>query len=391
MIITVNGTEVEFPDKNPKDGQAWMVGDSAVGSDAKIYVYNGMTWVPQQQTAQTDTTGGIPAGTSDQPNVLFTGATTYDPGTGKTEPGFEEKSWASAIDFMANLRNKKDQSEYNRYANALKNSPFWSGGKKLSASAVDSAWKKALYSAGVGNVVIQDLLFDKDAQNVAAGNESATSKYNNINYYTNAIKRNAIQQGVELDDTQIKNLASQAMSNSWDMATLQENIVRTGKLDFDKGNAATTITALKQWAAENGMSFDENWYQTAASNILTGRSTLQTEKQTINSYAKGLYSAEPWVKGLDSGFSIRQQASPYINYLAKIRGVDATSISLDDPILKKNLTKRDDKGNPVIPSYYDFTIDVRQNDPQWAYSKEAEDETTSMLNTFGKMFGKSWS
>jgi hypothetical protein len=56
----------------------------------------------------------------------------------------------------------------------------------------------------------------------------------------------------------------------------------------------------------------------------------------------------------------------------------------------KNLTKRDDKGNPVIPSYYDFTLDVRKNDPTWGYSYEAQDETTSMLNTFGKMFGKSW-
>ena len=103
-----------------------------------------------------------------------------------------------------------------------------------------------------------------------------------------------------------------------------------------------------------------------------------------------MYSAEYFTKGLDNGFSIRQQASPYITYLAKIRGVDPTSISLSDPILMKNLTKRDDKGNPVIPSYYDFTLDVRKNDPTWGYSYEAQEETTSMLNQFGKMFGKSW-
>lgn len=389
--MNING--VDLPDLtsiNPVTQQPYAVGDTAFGSDGKLYINTGATWVIQQQSEPQPGQNNISLGTSDQPNVLFEAQTTYDPGTGQTARGFEEKSWASAIDFMASLRNKKDQTEYNRYAQALKNSPFWSGGKKISRAAVDSAWKAALYSSAVDNLVIQDLLFDKATQATAAGNESATGKYNNISYYTNAIKRSAVQQGVELDDTQIKNLASQAMSNSWDMATLQENIARTGKLDFAKGNTAATISALKQWAAENGITFDENWYQTATKNIITGVSTLETEKQTINSYAKGLYSAEPWAKGLDSGFSIRQQASPYINYLAKIRGVDPKTISLDDPILKKNLTKRDDKGNPVIPSYYDFTIDVRQNDPQWAYSQEAQDETVSMLNKFGKMFGKSW-
>ena len=386
--MNVNG--IEFPDSNPINKQPWFAGDTAIGPDGKMYVYNGTTFVLQQEVPPKRGEGSIPLGTSDQPNVLFDGRATYDPGTGNVSEGFEEKSWASSIDFMASLRNKKDQTEYNRYANALKNSPFWSGGKKITRSAVDSAWKSALYSSAVDKIVIQDLLFNKDVQNVAAGNESATSKYNNISYYTNVINRTAIQQGVNLDRKQIKNLASQAMSNSWDAATLQENVAKTGTLDFGKGAAAATITQLKEWAADNGMSFDDAWFQTATSNVITGKSTLETEKQTINSYAKGLYSAEPWVKGLDAGFSVRQQASPYINYLAKIRGVDPTSVSLSDPILMKNLTKRDDKGNPVIPSYYDFTLDVRKNDPSWGYSYEAQDETTSMLNTFGKMFGKSW-
>lgn len=388
MAIEVNGIELpELTATNPSTGEPYKIGDTVIGSDGKTYQSNGITWVPKIAEPQPLPIQTTP-GTDTKPNILFESQPQYQ-GSMLTQEE-KEKTWTEALNFMATIRGKKDQSEYNRYVQALKNSPFWSGGKKVSRAAVDAAWKSALYSAAANTVTIQSLLFDKDVQSVVAGNESATGKYNNINYYTNAIKRNAVQQGVELDDAQIKNLASQAMSNSWDMATLQENIARTGKLDFAKGNTAATISALKQWAAENGITFDENWYQTATKNIITGVSTLETEKQTINSYAKGLYSAEPWAKGLDSGFSIRQQASPYINYLAKIRGVDPKTISLDDPILKKNLTKRDDKGNPIIPSYYDFTIDVRQNDPQWAYSQEAQDETVSMLNSFGKMFGKSW-
>lgn len=391
MSIDVNGILLpELNATNPTTGQPYQVGDQAIGSDGSIYINNGVTWVKSSATKnkqqQQQDVPLVVGGT--QPDVMFTGKTTYDPGTGNTGKVSDVKSWTDALGFMAGLRGKKDRTEYDKYVSALKSSPFWGGQKKITPGAVDAAWKKALYSASANQVQIQDLLFDPAIQSVATNDSSATSKYNNISYYTNLINRTALQKGVTLDPKQIKNLASQAMSNSWDVATLQENIARTGTLDFDKGTAAATVTQLKQWAADNGMSFDDSWYQTAASNVITGRSTLETEKQTINSYAKGLYSAEPFVKGIDSGFSIRQQASPYINYLAKIRGVDPTSISLDDPVLKKNLTKRDDKGNPVIPSYYDFTLDVRKNDPTWGYSLEAQNETTSMLNKFGSMFGK---
>jgi hypothetical protein len=178
--------------------------------------------------------------------------------------------------------------------------------------------------------------------------------------------------------------------SGWSSDVLQTKIAQAGQINFDTGTAATTKSSLKQWASDNGVNYDDAWYNTAVQNILSGKSTVDTYKAEVNTLAKGIYSAEPWVKGLDAGHSIREQASPYINYLAKIRGTDPTSISLSDPVLMKNLTKRDDKGNPVVPSYWDFMKDVRQNDPTWGYSKEAQDDTVSKLNTFGKMFGKSW-
>lgn len=382
-------------DIDPLTGNKYVNQAQFLASDGIIYVLINGTWTasslkgndkapaPGQETGSTLLAGG------NQPDVLFkTGTPSYQ-GSTFIEPKAEPMAWYDAVYFMDGLRAKKDKSEYNKYVDALVHSGFWDKGKKVTNATVDKAWKSALRGSSANTIDVQSLLFDPETRAAYTDNAVGDStKKSTLSYYTNLINNTALQKGVTLTPAEVKSLTTKAMSNSWDVVTLQQNVAQTGTIDFAKGGAAATVNDLKKWAADNGMSFDDTWFQTAASNILTGKSTLDTEKQTINSYAKGLYSAEPFVKGIDSGFSIRQQASPYINYLAKIRGVDPTSISLDDPVLKKNLTKRDDKGNPVIPSYYDFTLDVRKNDPSWGYSLEAQNETTSMLNKFGSMFGK---
>jgi len=380
------------PNKNnPDTKEPWQIGDTFV-DNGKTYTWSGTVG----NGSWTEKTIGVPGGdvtgqsVTGEDNTVVTGVYDSQPSV-KFEvksgrPGgvitSEPKSWYEALGVLSGIRGQADQKEYKRYVAALKQTPFWSGN-------VESSYKDLLYSAAAQDVTVEELLFKRKYTGVEGAGDGVT-KANNLRSYKRAIERVAIDKSIILDQGLINSLATQAIAQSWDSATLAEEVARRGKIDVTKGEAATQKATLKQWAADNGVSFDEPWYDTAVTNILTGKGTADTYKADITNQAKGLYSAEYFTKGLDNGFSIRQQASPYITYLAKIRGVDPTSISLSDPVLMKNLTKRDDKGNPVIPSYYDFTLDVRKNDPSWGYSYEAQDETTSMLNTFGKMFGKSW-
>jgi hypothetical protein len=380
---------------NPDTKKPWQVGDTVV-VDGVTYTWSGTAGSGSWSKKTIGVPGGdVPGGVVDgedgtvtagvfdsQPNVKFETKATYDPSTGQVVTGSESKSWYQALSVLSGIRGQADQKEYKRYEAALKKTPFWTG-------SVESSYKDLLYSAAAQDVTVEELLFKRKYTGVEGAGDGVT-KANNLRSYKRAIERVAIDKSIILDQGLINSLATQAIAQSWDSATLAEEVARRGKIDVTKGEAATQKATLKQWAADNGVSFDESWYDTAVTNILTGKGVIDTYKADITNQAKGLYSAEYFTKGLDNGFSIRQQASPYITYLAKIRGVDPTSISLSDPVLMKNLTKRDDKGNPVIPSYYDFTLDVRKNDPSWGYSYEAQDETTSMLNTFGKMFGKSW-
>jgi hypothetical protein len=380
------------PNKNnPDTKEPWKTGDTFV-DNGKTYTWSGTggvgSWtektigVPGGDVTGQSATGGddtVVSGVYDsQPNVKFEVKSGL-PGDVASEP----KSWYEALGVLSGIRGQADQKEYKRYVAALKKTPFWNGN-------VESSYKDLLYSAAAQDVTVEELLFKRKYTGVEGAAGDGVTKANNLKSYKRAIERAAIDKGIVLDQGLVNSLATQAIAQSWDSATLAEEVARRGKIDVTKGEAATQKATLKQWAGDNGISFDESWYDTAVNNIITGKGTADTYKADITNQAKGLYSAEYFTKGLDNGFSIRQQASPYITYLAKIRGVDPTSISLSDPVLMKNLTKRDDKGNPVIPSYYDFTLDVRKNDPSWGYSYEAQDETTSMLNTFGKMFGKSW-
>ena len=376
---------------NPDTKKPWQVGDTVV-VDGVTYTWSGTAGSGSWSKKTIGVPGGdVPGGVVDgedgtvtagvydsQPNVKFEVKSGRPGGVTTSEP----KSWYEALCVLSGIRGQADQKEYKRYVAALKQTPFWSGN-------VESSYKDLLYSAAAQDVTVEELLFKRKYTGVEGAGDGVT-KANNLRSYKRAIERVAIDKSIILDQGLINSLAAQAIAQSWDSATLAEEVARRGKIDVTKGEAATQKATLKQWAADNGISFDESWYDTAVTNILTGKGVIDTYKADITNQAKGLYSAEYFTKGLDNGFSIRQQASPYITYLAKIRGVDPTSISLSDPVLMKNLTKRDDKGNPVIPSYYDFTLDVRKNDPSWGYSYEAQDETTSMLNTFGKMFGKSW-
>lgn len=383
------------PNKNnPDTKEPWKVGDTVV-VDGVTYTWSGTagngSWskktigVSGGNTSGEGSSGDDNANTgvyNSQPDVKFETKATYDPSTGQVSSGSEPKSWYEALGVLSGIRGQADQKEYKRYVAALKQTPFWNGN-------VESSYKDLLYSAAAQDVTVEELLFKRKYTGVEGAGDGVT-KANNLRSYKRAIERVAIDKSIILDQGLVNSLAAQAIAQSWDSATLAEEVARRGKIDVTKGEAATQKATLKQWAADNGISFDESWYDTAVTNILTGKGVIDTYKADITNQAKGLYSAEYFTKGLDNGFSIRQQASPYITYLAKIRGVDPTSISLSDPILMKNLTKRDDKGNPVIPSYYDFTLDVRKNDPSWGYSFEAQEETTSMLNQFGRMFGKSW-
>lgn len=359
---------------------------------------------------------GTPNAISGKPEDIILGVNLTDGSVGQVDTGlFNVPGITDSVLFLSDPRGNGKYSRPKSVSEYRKNIYAWTPESVVAykkamnygntSSFVDSKFADAVvakaqevsennyYNALNGKpvqIAVENFIANPGKYGGSVGSGGVTVKAEELKAKTATVKQLTTELGVTLSDKEIKDLAYKYASGAIDANTIKYQVAKAGNIDYTKGTAASTVTELKKLAADNGIDYNDAWFQTAAGNIITGRSTLDTLKADINNQAKGIYSAESIQKGIDAGFSVRAQASPYITYLANIRGVDPENVSLKDPFISQAFTARDDKGNPTVMSYFDFRKNVRQNDPQWGYSDEAQTETTSMLRKFGQVFGKSF-
>jgi len=195
--------------------------------------------------------------------------------------------------------------------------------------------------------------------------------------------------GVSLSKQQRDKIARDLATGRVNATTLPSTIAQAGKLSLDEGEAAGIKAELKQIAAANGVDLGEAWFDNTTRNILQGKMARETANTEILRQAKMKYAAPSLVAGLDAGFTIRDQVTQNINWLAQMRGVDPESISLNDPILAKALMNMNDQGMPVQMDFMNWENYAKENDPMYATSSMAEETYSEALRAFGKAFGKS--
>ena len=212
-----------------------------------------------------------------------------------------------------------------------------------------------------------------------AGGTGAGPSAQDIKVKADAVKIYATDLGIGLDDATANKLAREWAAGNYDATTIKPQIARSGKIDFNKGSAAEQLSTLKELAGSYGMQFDEGWFNTAATNILTAKDDVDTYKEYIRDQAKSKFptlSAQ-----LDQGFTVRQLASPYIQTMSNILEIDPNTIGLNDIYVNQALTGLNDKGEPATKPLWQFEQDLRK-DPRWNYTKNAQD---SLMGTARKV------
>ena len=200
-----------------------------------------------------------------------------------------------------------------------------------------------------------------------------------IKVKADAIRIYATDLGVGLDDGAVNKLAREWAAGNFDTTTIKPQIARSGKIDFAKGAAAEQLNSLKELAGSFGMQYDEGWYNTAATNVLTGKDDIETYKQYVKNQAKSKFptlSAQ-----LDQGFTVRQLASPYVQTMSNILEIDPNTIGLNDVYVNQALTGLNDKGEPSTKPLWQFEQDLRK-DPRWNFTKNAQN---SLMGTARKV------
>ena len=213
----------------------------------------------------------------------------------------------------------------------------------------------------------------------AATGAKAGPSAQDIKVKADAIRIYATDLGVGLDDAAVNKLAREWAAGNFDTTTIKPQIARSGKIDFAKGSAAEQLNTLKELAGSYGMQYDQGWYNTAATNVLTGKDDIETYKQYVKEQAKSKFPT--LIAQLDQGFTVRQLASPYIQTMSNILEIDPNTIGLNDVYVNQALTGLNAEGKPSTKPLWQFEQDLRK-DPRWNFTKNAQD---SLMNTTRKV------
>ena len=151
-----------------------------------------------------------------------------------------------------------------------------------------------------------------------------------------------------------------------------------------RGSSGDLAGTLRSMAVNNGLSYSEGWYQSAARSVASGLTTEADWQRDIQEQAATMWPV--FADKIRAGVSAKDLASPYVNIMAQTFEIDPESISLNDPYVRQALGGFDDNGNPVPTNLWDFQLKLRE-DPRWSTTKKAQDETSSVANTVLQMFG----
>ena len=137
------------------------------------------------------------------------------------------------------------------------------------------------------------------------------------------------------------------------------------------GEAGQVEHDIKQYAYSQGVKLDKQTIKNQAQLVVRKIGTAQDMKAQIQAQAESLYPA--YSEQLKGGQTMLDIANPYIQQMAQDLDLPVTSVTLDDPLIKRALNGLDSKGKPIGLDVPDFERLIR-NDTRWAQSNKTQDD-----------------
>lgn len=212
-----------------------------------------------------------------------------------------------------------------------------------------------------------------------------------------AVEDRATEKGARnLTETDLQNLSRQYIYQGWgkdnrgglmdkalaDYIGMSASPSGDGKMLY--GSAGDLSGSLRRYAADNGIEYSDSWYTSAAQSVARN---LTTEEDWLRDIEEKAVSRWPvFAKQIQSGMTAKDLASPYRQIMARTFEIADNDIGIDDPYIRGALGGFDDSGSPKAMNLWDFEQQLR-NDPRWANTKQALDQTSSVASSVLKMFG----
>ena len=210
-----------------------------------------------------------------------------------------------------------------------------------------------------------------------------------------AVRSAAVSMGADVTEEQLNALAKRYLYEGWNQSTrqgllaeaLSQNISfvpdQRGNVSM-RGGAGQLTDDLRNLARANGVSFSDNWYQSAARSVASGLSTANDWERDVREQAASLFPV--YSEKIRQGMNVFDLASPYINTMAQELELDPNQITLNDQYIRSALGGMNDKGDFEPMGLWDFQKKLRQ-DPRWENTSRAQNEVTSVTGKVMQMFG----
>jgi hypothetical protein len=205
------------------------------------------------------------------------------------------------------------------------------------------------------------------------------------------VQQFATQIGSNLTPEQLDENAYRFLNEGWGKSgreslmakALSENIgiSDTGSMRGVSGNMADELRSL---AENNGITFSNDFYLSAAKSVNSNLSTIDDWARDIREQAASLFPV--YSDKIRAGVSVRDLASPYTTIMAQTLELDPSNISLNDPYIRDALGGFSSTGDPQATNLWDFQKKLRE-DPRWMDTLQANNEITNGFEGVLKMFG----
>lgn len=137
------------------------------------------------------------------------------------------------------------------------------------------------------------------------------------------------------------------------------------------GEAGQVEHDIRQYAYAQGVKLDKQTIKNQAQLVVRKVGTAQDMKSQIQAQAESMYPS--YSEQLKGGQTMMDIANPYIQQLAQDLDIPVTSVTLDDPLIKRALNGLNSNGKPTGLDVPDFEQLIR-NDPRWNESNKTQDD-----------------
>lgn len=250
--------------------------------------------------------------------------------------------------------------------------------KKLFDQAVKGTWTAQKFQAEIRSTKWwQDTSETARQAQILKSTDPAT--YNaNLAAARMQVQKLAAEVGAALPSGQLGKIAESVLS-----AGLDENGIRNilgNYVNFTKngtltGEAGMHEYTMKQYAASMGVNISDQALKNQAALVVRKMATTQDFEEQLREQAKSAYPA--YAAQIDGGQTMQDIATPYMQTMSTELGIPASSITLNDPLIKSALNGLDENGRPAGKTLMDFTTQLR-NDPRWNQTTTARDQAMSV-------------